>query len=260
MKDQLCRAFCETVSVREVPAGLAVSTTVASLHGDPIGFYVVGPLLDGRYRLEDSGLLVPYLQAIGADLDNDTRRETFMNLLEEHHASFDDETFEIVSESVVMTDVPAASLRFVTLLLRVGDLSFTTQERVASTFKSDVAARIRDAVAGRAVIREGEPLSGEVPDWEPDLILEAENRDPVAVFLVQTDARILEALMLQAEALQRNVPASVIALLERENSVSKRTGLKARNRLETVPVYEGGQVDAIARIAREAIGRNSTVH
>jgi hypothetical protein len=260
MKDQLCKAFCDTVTVREVGAGLAVSTTVASVHGDPIGFYVVGPLLDGKYRLEDSGLLVPYLQAIGADLDNESRRETFTTLLDEHQASLNEDTFEIVSEPVLKAEVPAASLKFVTLLLRVADLSFMSHEKVASTFKHDAAARIRDAVGDRAAVREGEPLSAEVPDWEPDLVLEARGRDPVAVFFVQTDTRILEALMLQAEALQKNVPAAVIALLERDNSVSKSKGLKARNRLETVPVYEGGEADAIARIAREAIGRPSTVH
>lgn len=76
MKERICKAFCDTVSTRKVPAGLAVSTSVASINGDPIGFYIVGPLEDGRYRLEDSGLLMPYLQAVGSDLENQTRRET----------------------------------------------------------------------------------------------------------------------------------------------------------------------------------------
>ena len=40
MKDQLCKAFCDNVQVRRVPAGLAVSTSFLSPEGDRIGFYV----------------------------------------------------------------------------------------------------------------------------------------------------------------------------------------------------------------------------
>ena len=86
MKEELCQAFCNSISVRSVPTGLAISTTVASIDGDPIGFYIVGPMEDGRYKIEDSGLVVPALYAAGADLENETRKQAFDVLLSENSA------------------------------------------------------------------------------------------------------------------------------------------------------------------------------
>ena len=257
---QLCEAFCDSISVRTVPAGLAISTTVASIDGDPIGFYVRGPMQDGRYRIEDSGLLIPRLHALGADFENETRRDTFYGLLNEYGASYDEDSFELVSEAVIKSEVPGASLRFVTLLLRVGDLEFMAQEKAASTFKHDAAAQIKRLIGQRATIRESEPVSTDLSDWEPDMVLEAQGRDPVGVFFVQTDTRILEAMLLHTESLQKGIPASVVALLEKENSVSRKSGLKARNRLDAVPVYEGDESVAIGRVIREAVGREQYVH
>jgi hypothetical protein len=69
MKQDFCKAFCDTVSVRDVPAEQAKCTSIANINGDPVGFYVVGPLPHGRFRLEDSGQLIPCLSATGADLE-----------------------------------------------------------------------------------------------------------------------------------------------------------------------------------------------
>ena len=53
LQDVLCRAFCEQLSVRAVPAGLAVSGAFRDSSGDPIEFFMVG---DGDgLRLEDDG-------------------------------------------------------------------------------------------------------------------------------------------------------------------------------------------------------------
>lgn len=260
MKDRICKAFCDTVAIHDVPVGLAVSTTVASINGDPVGFYIVGPLDDGRYRLEDSGLLVPYLHAAGADFDNQTRREAFDELLAQHHAAFDEDIMEIVTEPMVQADVPSGALRFVSLLLRVSDLVLMAQEKAASTFKDDAAHRIKERLAGQARIREGEPLSASLSDWEPDLVIEAEPRDPVAVFLIQTEYRILEALLLHSEAINAGAAAKVVALLERESSISQKTRIRAHNRLDVVPIYEGDEQSAINRIAVEAVGRGRALH
>lgn len=260
MREELCKAFCDTVQVRAVPAGYAVSTSIASIDGDPIGFYITGPEADGRYRIEDSGLLIPRLHALGADFDNQSRRDAFLGLLSEHGATYDEDSLELVSEPVVKADVPGASLRFVTLMLRVNDLEFMAQEKAASTFKYDAAIRIREALGERAVVREGGPISPLLADWEPDMVLEASGRDPVGVFLVQTETRILEAMLLHTEALQKGVPASIVALLERRNAVSQKSDLKARNRLDAVPAYVGDETDAVQRVVREVLGRPLMLH
>ena len=43
VKDDLCKAFCDEILVREVPAGLAVATGFDNFSGDTIGFYIIGP-------------------------------------------------------------------------------------------------------------------------------------------------------------------------------------------------------------------------
>ncbi len=260
MKDDICKAFCDTVSVREVSAGLALSTTVASIDGDPIGLYVIGPLEDGRYRLEDSGLIVPALTSAGADLENETRRQAFEDILSEYRASFDEDTMEIVSEPLVMSDVPGAAIRFISLLLRVSDLAMMAQEKAASTFKNDATTRLLERVANEAEVQEGGTLSDTLSDWEPDLVIRTTSREPVALFLVQTDHRALEAMLLKADVDRTSAPGSVVALLERENSISKKTRVRAHNRLDAVPIYDGDQTSAINRIATQALGRRGVYH
>ncbi len=52
MKEEICRAFCNEIRVREVPAGLAVSTSLRRSDGDAIGFYVIkNPLEPGLSHL-----------------------------------------------------------------------------------------------------------------------------------------------------------------------------------------------------------------
>ena len=63
-KQQLCEAFCGELSVRDVPAGLAVKTAFQFKDGDSVGFYVVRhPTIQGKYRIEDSGLLIPFIES-----------------------------------------------------------------------------------------------------------------------------------------------------------------------------------------------------
>ncbi|MCB1330524.1 MAG: DUF1828 domain-containing protein [Maritimibacter sp.] len=260
MKNELCKAFCETISVREVGAGLAVSTTSASINGDPVGFYVVGPENDGRYRIEDSGQLVPFLFAAGADLDNSARRTAFEAILAEHGASLDEDTLEIVSDPMPMSSVPGAAIRFVSLLIRLSDLAMWSHERVASNFKQDATARLKERLAGQASIEEGVPVTDALGDWEPDLVIRAEHREPVALFLVQNDSRAMEAMLLQADAEKYSAPVTVVALRERNNSISQRMQAKVSNRLDASPVFEGFEQDAIGRIAVEALGKNRGLH
>lgn len=259
MKEELCQAFCNSISVRSVPTGLAISTTVASIDGDPIGFYIVGPMEDGRYKIEDSGLVVPALYAAGADLENETRKQAFDVLLSENSASYDHESMEIVSEPMVKADVPGAALRFVSLLLHVSDLSLMAHDKAASTFKNDATVRLRERLPENAIIQEGGSLSDESPDWEPDLVIRADSREPVALFLVQTDHRALEAMLLKADIDKANARGRVVALLENVGSITKKIRVHAANRLDVVPIFSGDEATAINRIATEALGRRRGV-
>lgn len=109
-------------------------------------------------------------------------------------------------------------------------------------------------------MREGEPVSKDLPDWEPDLIIDAPEAEPVAVFLVQCEQRILEAMLLQSDAISKDAPARVAALLEREASVSQRTRIRAINRLDATAVYYTDQYQAVQHIVAAAVGRRQHAH
>jgi hypothetical protein len=130
-----------------------------------------------------------------------------------------------------------------------------TQEHVESTFKEDATKRIKDVIGPHATIRENVPASPKLTEVTPDLIISAEGRDPVAVFLAQSATRVHEAIFLQMAALyEAQEPLSVVALLETEGTLSRDMHRRARNRLAAVTSWEGDQIAAIQRIEREAIG------
>lgn len=262
MKDELCRAFCGEISVREVPAGLAISTPFRRSDGDAVSFYVVRDrALPSMARLEDDGEMVPYLEACGVDFTTQTRARAFEDLLMEYGAEYDETEAVVHTPFLREAELPRAALRFVALLLRLSDFLLLTQEHVESTFKEDAAERIKVALSERAEIRENEVVSERLSDITPDMVIRVLNNRPVALFFAQNTQRVYEAIFLQMAALyETKEPLSVIALLETEGSISREVRQRAQNRLATVPVYRGDELAAIQRIEREVTGSEPTYH
>jgi hypothetical protein len=260
VKDALCRAFCDEVHVRSVPVGLAVRTPFNGIGGEPIGFYIVGPSPGGIYHIEDDGTTVPLIEAAVADLESQTRSAAFEELLSEYNVSYDGDRGELITEPLREDNVPAAALKFSALLLRLQDLVLLTPERAASTFKEDALRQIKETLSDRAEIRENEPLA---PGFEfpADVIVQAKGQNPVAIFLAMTEQRVLEAVLAQMAALyEARRPCSVVALLEKDTSVTKKMRRYASNRLAAMPIFEGDEKAAIQRIVREVMGPTHTVH
>jgi hypothetical protein len=256
MKDEICRAFCNEILVKDVPAGLAISTTFRRQDGDAIGFYVVRTGLQGFARLEDDGETIPYLEACGVDFETQTRRKAFDALLAEHGAEYDEEENLIHTPQMREDDLPRAALRFVALLLRMYDFLLLTQEHVESTFKEDAAKRIRETVGDRARITEGQLVSGKLTEITPDMVLRADHRDPVAIFFAQSAPRVYDAIILQMASLyEAKEPLSVVALLEADNSVSREMFKRASNRLAAVTIWRGDETASMQRIEREVVGQ-----
>lgn len=256
MKEALCRAFCEEITVRTVPAGLAVSTAFRRGDGDAITFYVVrNKQMPGFAHLEDDGENIPYLSAAGVDFDTQTRIKALNELMSEHGAEFDEDESIIRTDDVPERELPRAALRFVALLVRLPDFLLLTEEHTQSAFREDAAKRIREAVGDRAQIKEEEPVSPHLAEVTPDLVITADGRDPVAVFLAQTPQKVNDAIFLQMAALYEASEAlSVIALLEVEASANKALRQRAANRLAAVPIFRGDEDSAVQRIVREAVG------
>jgi hypothetical protein len=177
----LCRAFCNEISVKEVPAGLAVSTPFRRSDGDAVSFYVVhDTVLPGLARIEDDWETMPYLEACGVDFETQTRMKAFEALLAEHRVEYDEVEATIHTQNMREEEIPQAALRFVALLLRLSDFLLLREEHVESTFKEDAAKRIKERIGDRAKIAEGALVSDTLTEIEPDMVIRAENRDPVA--------------------------------------------------------------------------------
>lgn len=255
MKAELCQAFCNDITVTEVPAGLAVSTAFRRDDGDRVSFYVI-KADDGSFRLEDDGATIQQLESAGVDFETDTRRRGLESLLSSIGAHFDQADGTIKTAAFPESGLSAKALEFVAVLIRMNDFLLLTQEKVASTFKEDAAERIRLAVGDRARIRENEPVSPRLSEATPDMIVESSGRPPVAIFFGINRNRVDDAIFLHmAAAHEVKQDLSVVALLEDDHSVSSDLRRRANNRLTSVPVFRGDEDAAIARIAREALGR-----
>ncbi len=262
MKQELCRAFCEEIRVREVPAGLAVSTAFRRPDGDAVSFYVIkNPTEPGLSHLEDDGSTIPYLVAAGVDFDTQTRNKAFMTILAEYGAHFDEEEAVIRTTDIPESEIARAAIGFSALLLRLNDFLLLTQDHVESAFKDDAKQRIREAIGTRAVITEDEAVSERLSEVRPDLVIRAAGRDPVAVFLAQSAQRVNDAVFLQMAALYESQDAlSVISLIEADSSISSKLRQRASNRLSAVPVFRNDEGQAVQRIVREALGTQGLIH
>lgn len=259
VKDDLCKAFCDEVQLREVPAGLAVATGFDSFSGDTIGFYIVGPDTNGRYRIQDDGLTVLNLESAGADIEIASRAEVFHNLLQEYGFLYDNNEHTLESHPLVDTDVASSALRFVALLLRLQDLLFMVQERAVSTFKEEVTRQFRANIGQRVEILENDIVHEKLSEYPVDIVFKSKGRDPVALFFGTSDVHLLEAELLDfAARYEANVNCKIVALLEQESSVSQKRRQHAANRLAVVASYKGDEQAAIKRIEREIFGE--TLH
>lgn len=257
IEEALCRAFCDGITVSEVPAGLAVSTPFEDTFGERIGFYLTRDKATDLYRIEDDGELVPSLIASGTNIMKGSRGKLFQLLLDQGRIEFDSGSGELRTPLLTEHEVPTAAMRFVALLVRVASLTSVHPQMVSRNFRDDAVERIRADLSDRFAIQEGEDIAlvPALAEFEPDVYLTSSGKTPVAVFVAVSDQRIWEAITMQmAAAYEAKIPCSVVALIDREGSklTSKKMRQRARNRLGAVPEFYGEETQAVARIAQEA--------
>ncbi len=262
MKEEICRAFCDEIRIKDVPIGLAISTAFRRVDGDAIAFYAVRNRSEpGLVHLEDDGTTRPYLEAAGVDFETQTREKAFSAILQEYGAAYDPDEAIIRTPDMPEAEVAKAAIGFAALLLRLSDFLLLSQEHVASAFREDAIRRIRLAVGDRAVIKEDELVDDHLSEVRPDLVFQGHNRDPVAVFLAQSAQRVNDAIFLQMAALyEAHKNVSVVAMLEADISVSAKLRQRAANRLSAVPIYRNDEDQAVQRIVREAVGSGVVIH
>jgi hypothetical protein len=267
-KELLCAAFCDELELRKVPAGIAVKTGFSTVDGDAIGFYIVrSPRDSALLRIEDSGQLVPLLEAYGLDMrsgQGGNRAQIFDQILSEYHAQFDKESRELHTDYMPEDMLPAAALRFVAMMLRLQDLAFLHPRIVESTFREDATKAIQERfkeVKDVTVSFEA-PVSESLSNYQADAVIRVLQRPPVAVFYGNSDFRVNEGLILKMESLIDQITCVVALLLEtpKPNTVSDRILTRATNRVDDVLVFRGDQKQAMERLYEIATGSHGRTH
>jgi hypothetical protein len=260
--DDLCKAFCNDIRIRNVPAGLAVQTPFRREDGDAVGFYVIRNSVNPtEARLEDDGDTIPYLEACGVDLGTEARADAFNSLLNEYGAEYSADEGTLRTMYMPTDLLPSAALRFVALLLRVRDLLLLTPERVASTFRDDAIAAIHKAFEGKASVILSEPLSPELENYPAaDVVVRNGSAAPMAIYLGTSEVKVLEAMVLRMEtAKYAHIPCKVVLLLERlrAHAIKESSIARAMNRLDYVGTFRGTETDAMMRLQDEFFARGA---
>lgn len=254
MKEILCQAFCESLSIKQVPCGVAVQTPYSNSDGDPLLLYYVKDITGRNWSIEDDGTQVPFLEANGVDLRGQARGEALDYLLSEYGASLDQEDRVIQTRPLSIDELGEASIKFVALLLRLQDLALLSPKIVRSTFREDVIAAIKDTFQGVASIAEAAPVSTALGAYYADCVISSPSTPPLAVYLGVTEERALQALVLKMELEKyRHANSRVVLILEKakENPLRESTYALAQARLDDVLSFRGVEADAMIALQRD---------
>lgn len=253
-KQALCDAFCEDLDVRQVPSGLAVRTPFSYPSGDAIGFYIVrDPNQPGMWRFEDSGLVVPMLEANGISLDSGPRAEAFGRLLDECGAEYDEDLRELHSSYLPEKEIPLEASRFVSLLLRVQDFQLLQQDTVANTFRFDVEQAITKRFSNIAKVEFRAKLSDAWDNYVADAVVTPVSGEPMVVFFGTSEAKVDEAVIMHYDLRAKGQGSPIALVLEsaKPNNVSARALRRAHNQLEALPVFRGDEDAAMNKLAAQ---------
>ncbi len=255
LEKALCQTFCSSITVNPVPSGFAVSTFFADRSGDPIGCYVVE---DGDgYRIEDDGEYLARLVGSGIPIDQGQRGQILQAILAQGGASWDQDTYEIHSQSFSAEDIGAHLTNFLSSLIRVRDLELLTRDVVRSTFREDAIAALKERYGAVAIFNESEAIDRTLSEFPADLVIkpiDTASSKVGALYFVTSNERLSEALLLQMEAERlKRTDLKIIALIEdsQMRTISKNKFQRAQNRSLSMPIFRGDEDAAVSRIGRD---------
>lgn len=253
-KELICEAFCAALDIRAVPAGFAVKTPYGDADGEPILIYFVKDQR-GRWRIEDDGTRVPWLEASGVDISGKARGEAFDALLEEYGANFDSDTRTIFTSPLSEEQLGPSAVQFSALLLRLQDLALLSPQIVRNTFKEDAIMAIHNSFDGLANVSESELVSKDFVGEEADIIIRNPDKTPVVIYLATSEERALHALVTKMETEKyRRIDSIIVLIVERskQNPVRETTYSLAMSRLDAVLSFREAADDTMIRLKKLA--------
>lgn len=254
LRSTLCKTFCSSIVVNPVPSGFAISTLFSDRSGDPLSFYLVESG-DG-FRIEDDGEYLAQMVGSGIPIDQGQRSQLLEAILEQSGASWDQDTYEIRSESFDEAQLGLRLTNFLSALIRVRDLEFLTREVVRSTFREDATSALEKRYGDVARFDENAAIDRSLSEFPADLVIRPKNGSSKtgALYFVTSNEKLSEALLLQMEAekLERE-DFRIIALIEDSEMrmLSKKKFQRAQNRSLSMPIFRGDEDAAVGRIGRD---------
>jgi hypothetical protein len=192
VQKNICTAFCEGLSVREIPLGYAIKTPFSWLHGEPL--VVFAEKSDGLIRMRDGGDTLVLLEDVAGDLTTDTKMEAMRQLAIEHGIAFDEDNSLFLSDWTEEASLGDVAVRFMSFLNRIQDLAFLSRERVSNAFREELVEAIKERFGWQFEVSEREPLSKEHKEYTADIIIRDANIQ-AAVYAATSEVNVLEALL-----------------------------------------------------------------
>lgn len=253
LRKTLCNTFCSSITVNPVPSGFAVSTFFTDQSGDPIGCYVVE---DGDgFRIEDDGEYLARLVGSGMPIDQGQRCQLLESILSQSGAFWDQDTYEIRSQSFNAEEVGSRLIDFLSSLIRIRDLELLTRDVVKSTFREDAISALEDRYGEVANFNENQAIDRTLSEFPADLVIRPKTQGKVgALYFVTSNEKLSEALLLQMEAENmKRRDFSIIAMIEDSEMrpISKKKFQRAQNRSLSMPIFRGDEDAAVGRIGRD---------
>ncbi len=246
---RICKAFCEGLSVREIPLGYAIKTPFSWLHGEPL--VVFGEKSDGKVRMRDAGDTLALLEDAAGDLTTETKMDAMRQLAADHGIAFDEENSLFMSEWTEEENLGSAAIRFMSFLNRIQDLTFLSRERVSNAFRDELTDVLRERFEGRFHVGVREALSKEHKEYTADIIIRTAQVQ-AAIYAATSEVNALEALLAgQVFGREYEIKTVPIAVFEDlfNNKISSRTKRRVMNsaRLRTAD-WAGGRDEVIDKI------------
>jgi len=255
LSNLLCRAFCEEITVRNVPAGFAISTAFSDASGDRITFYAVET--EDGWRLEDDGDYLANLVARDVPIGEGLRSTLLDGILAEGGAFWDQETFEIRSEAIQERDLSSRIIPFLSSLVRIRDLDLLSRENIRSTFREDFISESQARLSEFVDLDEEGPVTRDFSEFPPDLVFRPKvnlGKFPAAIYLVNSNDKLNEALLAWQEMqIQNRSDFKIIGVIEDADmkGISRRKFQRAQNRRLPMPIFRGDEDSAVSMIAKE---------
>lgn len=254
-KSKFCEAFCDDLHLHPVPAGYAVQTGFSLSNGDAIGFYLTRDKSDEKmWRIEDSGLTVPSLEASGVNIESGQRAEAFTRLLVDYGVAYDQDSMELCSKYVAQDDLPHAAMKFIAFMMRVTGLELLDTATVEKTFQEDAKRSIANYFADVALVKFREDMTDEAKerDFNPDVsISRLDDKKSLLVYFGTTRARIDEAVIHALDSRSKKSSRQIVGLLLESvtpTNVAKQAVERALNRVDQTAIFGTDIAAAMSRL------------